>query len=114
MRLDYQSELVLGHLVHKQLDSFTMHFCAKIQNTYYDPMLKALKEHCGVNETGFIFEDFDVEPEDEEQVLMKMYYEKYKEYSSSKKYVEEAPSLLVKIQTTICRRVNGLLLRKMY
>lgn len=113
-KLGYQPELVLGHLVHKQLGSSTMHFCAKIQNTYYDPMLKVLKEYCGVNETDFIFEDFDVEPEDEEQVLMKMYYEKYKENSSSRKYFEEAPSLLVKIRRTICRRVNDLLLRKMY
>ncbi|KAK9696076.1 hypothetical protein QE152_g32147 [Popillia japonica] len=113
-KLGYQPELVVGHLAHKQLGSSTMHFCAKIQNTYYDPMLKVLKEYCGVNETDFIFEDFDVEPEDEEQVLMKMYYEKYKENSSSRKYFEEAPSLLVKIRRTICRRVNDLLLRKMY
>ncbi|KAK9721678.1 hypothetical protein QE152_g20764 [Popillia japonica] len=76
-KLGYQPELVLGRLAYKQLvDSSTMHFCTKIQNTYYDPMLKVLKEYCGVNESDFIFEDFDVEPEDDEQVLMKMYYEK--------------------------------------
>lgn len=111
-KLGYQPKMLLGFIRHNRLRIPIMHFWAKVENEYYDPTRKVIKHFHNVNESDFTYEEFDVWPMNEEQILMKMWHKKYIQSQSSANYFEEAPETLLRIRKSIKRRVNSLLLNR--
>lgn len=86
-----------------------MHFCVRVADKVYDPNIEALVHYCRVNPDDFEFEEKDVAPPDDEQIMMKNYYQKFKSTQDSSYYFKYAPKTLLNIKRNIHRRMARIL-----